>query len=292
MTKILVTGATGNVSQQVVQLLLEMGPTTSIQIRAGVRDPERARDLAEAGVEVVRYDHDHPQTVAAAFEGVERAFLLVPFVPDFAELGRQAIDAARTAGAKHIVRLSAAGADPSADGWLPRNHGQVDQALEESGLGYTILRPTFFQDNIINYSAPTLKSQGTFYGTSADPKVAYVSTRDIAAVAKEILLRPEPHPGKTYDLTGGEGVTAVELAELLSRITGRSITFTHLTPDEYADGMRQSGTPEPYVEAMLGLEYVKANGWAAQVSPHVEQILGRRPETYADYLNRNADRLR
>ena len=291
MTKILVTGATGNVSSQILQHLLDRGTAPS-SLRAGVRDPAKAQSLADAGVEVVRYDHDEPATLAAAFDGVDRAFLLIPFVPGFAELGAQAVDAAKAAGVKHVVKLSAFGADASSDFWLAKNHGQSDEAVANSGLGYTIIRPTFFQDNILNFSGDTLESQSTFYGASGDQPVAYVSSNDVAAVAAEVLLHPDAHAGKTYDLTGGEAVTNAELAALLGKVAGKPITYTDLTLDQYADGARQNGTPEPYVEAFAGLENIKAQGWAAPVSPHVQQVLGRVPESYAAFLERNAPRLR
>lgn len=288
MTEILVTGATGNVSQQVVSSLLEQGAS----VRAGVRDPDRATRLAEAGAEVVRYDHDDPPTLTAAFDGVERAFLLVPFVPDFAELGRAAVEAARQAGVKHVVKLSAIGADAASDFWIARNHGLVDEALAASGIGYTILRPTFFMDNFINYAGATIRAQGTFYGAGGEQQVSWVSSRDIAAVAAEALLHPEKHAGQTYELTGGEASSGAEVARVLSSALGREITYTDLSLDQYAEGARQRGTPELFVEAFVGLEKVKAQGHAAAISPHVEQVLGRKPERLADFIQRNADRLK
>lgn len=291
MTQLLVTGATGKVGSQTLQHLLERGTAPSC-LRAGVRDPAKAQSLAEAGVEVVRYDHDEPDTLAAAFDGVDRAFVLVPFVPDFAKLGAQAIEAARAAGAKHIVKLSAAGADARSDFWLAKNHGQSDEDVANSGLGYTILRPTFFQDNVLTFSADSLKSQRTFYGASGDQPVAYISSRDIAAVAAEVLLHPEVHAGMTHDLTGGEALKNSELAALLGQVIGEPVTYTDLSLDQYADGARRNGTPELFVEAFTGLENMKAQGWAAAVSPHVQQVLGRAPETYAAFLKRNATRLR
>ncbi len=287
MTKILVTGATGNVSEQVVQGLLAQGAN----VRAGVRDPGRAARLADAGAEVSRYDHDDPATIAAAFEGIDRAFLFVPFVPGFSALAESALEAAKNANVRHIVKLSAAGADPGADLWVAREHGRADEKVRSSGIGFTVLRPTFFQDNVLTYAMDSLKKEGAFYGASGGQRTSFVSTADIAAVAVEVLMSPESHAGQTYDLTGGEALTGEEVAALLTTVGGRPIRYVDLSLEQFEAGARSQGTPEPYIEAFVGLERVKANGWAEAVSPHVEQVLGRPPERYETFLRRHASRL-
>ncbi|MEL6187948.1 MAG: SDR family oxidoreductase [Myxococcota bacterium] len=287
MTRILVTGATGTIGSQIVEPLIQAEAT----VRAAVRSRSRASALEAQGAEIVEYDIEQGQGVEEAFAGVDRAFLLTPFVPDFSALTIRALEAARKAGVSHVVKLSAAGADPASPSWLPRNHGLGDVAVAESGLSYTILRPTFFQDNIITFSADSLRSEGVFYGASAGQSVAYVSSRDVGAVAAQALLHPHKHAEKTYDLTGGEGVTGLALAALLTETLGRPVSFRDISSDEYGASLRAAGTPEPFVEALLGLEYVKAQGWAAAVSPHVSEALGRAPETYAAFIARNRGRL-
>jgi uncharacterized protein YbjT (DUF2867 family) len=274
MTKILVTGATGNVSRQVADILLERGAS----VRAGVRDPRRAADLAARGAEVVRYDHDDESTLDATYEGVERAFILVPFVPDFAELGARAVESAKKAGVHFVAKLSAAGADSTSDFWLAKNHGQSDRGVEDSGMAYTILRPSFFQDNVFTYAGDVIRATGTFYGAAGDQRVVFVSSKDVADVAATALLDPETHANQTYDLTGDEALTNDEVAGLLSEAAGRTITYTNVTLDRYAAMLRENGTQPLFVDAFCGLESIKANGWAATPSPHVERVLGRAPE--------------
>ncbi len=285
MTKMLVTGATGTIGGQVLSMLVEAG----VDVRAAVRRPEAA-NLGD-GVETVAYDIEAGTGVAEAFAGVERAFLLTPFVPGFEALTQRALDAAKAAGVRHVVKLSAAGADSKAASWLARSHGSGDDAAAASGMSHTILRPTFFQDNVLNYAASTIREQGTFYGASSGQPAAFISSRDVAGVAVQALVHPESHSGRIYDLTGGEAVTGEEVARMLSDATGHKITYTDLSPEQYAQGMRDAGTPEPYVEAFVWLEGVKAAGWAVAISPHVEEVLGRKPEAYAAFLARHRSML-
>lgn len=287
MTKILVTGATGTIGSQVVEQLLEAGAS----VRVAVRTPSKAAALEARGAEVVAYDLEKGVGVEAAFVGIERAFLLTPFVPGLEALTGRAIAAAKGSGVAHVVKLSAVGADPESEAWLPRSHGLGDVAAAESGLSYTVVRPTFFQDNVFNFSADTIRGEGTFYGASAHKPTAYVSTRDVAAVVVQALLHPEAHTQKTYDLTGGEAITDDQLAGLLSEAMGKTVTYTDVSLEQYGAALRSSGTPEPFVEAFVALENVKAQGWAATVSPHVSEVLGRAPETYAAFIARSGGRL-
>ena len=183
MTEILVTGATGTVGSAVVDALL----ARDAKVRVGVRTPAKAEAVAAQGARVVKLDYDAPETLEAAFAGVERAFLLVPFVEDFDALVPRVLSVAKAAGVQHVVKMSAAGADAEAPMALARKHGLADGAVAQSGMGYTILKPTFFQDNLVKFQGQAIAGQGAFYGASAGAKVAYVSSADIARTAATIL---------------------------------------------------------------------------------------------------------
>lgn len=280
---ILITGATGTVGSRVAAALLERGE----RVRVGVRAPEKAAALREAGAEVVRLDFEDPSTLAPAFEGVRRAFLLVPFVEDFDRLVPEVLAEAKRAGVSFVVKLSAVGAEPDALLPIGRRHAAADRAVAESGLGYAILQPTFFQDNILKFQRDALREQGAFYGASHGGRASYVSSRDIAEVAAEILVDPAAHDGARYVLTGPEALEDARVAELASAAFGAPVRYVDVPDDAYADSMRQRGAPEWMVESMLGLERLKSSGQAAGVSPAVEQILGRPPEPMASFLSRH-----
>lgn len=289
MSKILVTGATGTIGRQVALALAKAGA----DVRAGVRDPGKARDLADAGAELARLDWSDPASVAAAFAGVDRLFLLTPFVEDPTPMIEAALAAAKEAGVQHVVRLSAAGADSSSDFVLARKHGLHEEAVKGSGIAWTILRPNFFMDNLVNFGpAQTIKAEGRIYGAAGDGKASWVSSVDVGEAAAAILRQPEPHAGQTYVLTGSEAISNPEIASLLGERLGREVVYVDLTLEQQRDALQQQGTPQWMVEGFVGLENVKRSGWAAGVSPAVEQLTGRPPESLSAFVQRNLEAFR
>src|SRR5215207_1094733 len=143
---ILITGATGTTGREVVKGLRGLGAKG---VRALVRDPARADFIREAGFETVAGDFERPETLGAALEGVERALLLTPPTPDTVAHHREFIRSAADAGVRHVVKLSAFGADADAPEGFGRWHGQSESLLKTSGLGWTVLRPNFFMQNLL-----------------------------------------------------------------------------------------------------------------------------------------------
>jgi uncharacterized protein YbjT (DUF2867 family) len=259
------------------------------EVRAGVRSPEKATGLAATGAEVVALDFTAPESLASAMAGVDRLFLLNPFTDELPAQARAAVAAAKQAGVTFVLHLSAFGASEDSPLAVGRMHAEADKAVIDSGIPYALLQPTFFQDNILKFHLGTVLGQGAFYGASGTGKTSYISARDIADVAAAILLAPDAHLSKTYVLTGPEAISDQELAGLISKVAGRDVKYIDLSSEQLAGGMRQQGAPDWMVDALVGLEGIKAAGYAAEVSPAVEQILGRKGETYESFLQRNKD---
>jgi uncharacterized protein YbjT (DUF2867 family) len=285
---ILITGATGTIGSQLARELLDRGAT----IRAVSRNPDALSALAERGAEIARVDLEDPDTLEAAFADIDAAFLVGPQNgPDFGEPVAAVVAAAARAGVGHLVRLSALGADPDSDVTLPRGHGVGEQAVRDGALSWTIVRPTFFQDNLIHYSGDTIRASGQFFGASGDGAAAFVSSADIARVLATVLESPADHAGRTYTLTGPEALTAAELAALATEVVGREIRYVDLPDDQLAAGLREAGMADWFVESMIYLEGIKRAGYAAEVSPAVREVTGRDPETYRAFLERNRGKL-
>ncbi len=192
---ILVTGATGRTGSEVVKELIAKGE----QVRALVRDPERAEAIRGPGVELVVGDVEKPETWDAALNGVEKAFLLSPEGPQMAELHGKFAEAANNAGVRHLVRMSILVANPDSPLAIGKWHGEADQNVANSGIPYTIIRPAYFMQNIIG-SARMIASDGVIPGAMADGKVGVIDTLDIGNVA-DTVLTSVGHEGKTYPLT-------------------------------------------------------------------------------------------
>lgn len=282
---ILVTGATGTIGSEVVRALKAKGAN----VKAGVRDPEQAKK--NLGVEGVAVDFSDVKLLTQAFQGVERLFLVTPFVEHFTPLVQNAVSAAKAAGVKFILRLSAFGADANSQDGLARQHGQSEVMLKESGIAWTSIQPTFFQSNVLVYQGGALKANKAFYGASNGGKVSYISPADIGEAAATILTNPTPHNGKIYVLTGPEPLTDDEVAKKLSEVAGTNISYVNLTPEQYMQGMLSAQTPEWMARHIVDLDAVKANGWAAAVTPDLKNIIGHAGETMDSYLRRNRSAL-
>lgn len=288
---ILVTGATGKIGGQVARRLLAKGK----HIAVASRDPSQLDELvaaSEGRAEARRLDLEDPSTFGA-FEGIHTAFLVGPTGPDFGERAAVAIEAAVKAGVQHIVRYSALGADPeSANSPLARQHGLGERAVEQSGVAWTILRPTFYQDNLVTYQGGAIKGTNAFYGASGEGRSAYVHSADIAEVAAEVLASPSAHEGQRYTLTGPAALTDAEVAAQITEAVGRPVAYVDVGDEGVAKSLRDAGTPEWFVKSMVVLEQVKRNGWASQVSPDIEKVLGRAPRPISAFLAEHADALR
>jgi uncharacterized protein YbjT (DUF2867 family) len=287
MSKILVTGATGTIGKEVVRALR----AKNLDVRAGARTPEKLKALEALGAEVVALDYEDPASVKAAFQGVDRVFLLTPFVEDPIPLVKGALQAARDAGVRFVLRMSAGGADASSPAVLARHHGEGENLVKESGIPWAIIRPTFFMDNFQNYSGQSIKGQGAVYGAAGTGKIAYVSSADVGAVAAEILANPEKHASKLYEITGAEALTEEQAVAEISRALGREIKYFNMSSKDYEAALRQWGLPGWQIDGLVLLESVKANGWASGIVSTVKDLTGREPERFPSFLARHKSAL-
>lgn len=271
-------GSTGTIGQELVRLLSEAG----VPVRAILRNFHRARPLP--GVAWLRADVSDPSLREAMLAGTDRLFLLTGNQPGFGQTQIDVIKAAEDLGVKHVVKLSALGATPRTKSPLAHEHWIAEQALEESGMSWTILRPHVFMQNWLGEVADTVRSEGIIYAAIGEGKVPFIDARDIAAVAAEALLHPDPHTGKRYVLTGGQAAGYDELAEALSSAVGKPVTYRSLSMDEMRARMEKQGLSAAMIDSYLALAaYQKAGGATARISDDVREILGREPRTITDF---------
>jgi len=275
---VLVTGATGNIGCQVVKQLSTIGTN----VRAAVRRSTDLDKIKCAEVGLVEYDFNKQETSEAAFEGVEKLFLITPFVPNMVEIGTSMVERATKAGVKYIVRLSAMGADFEPGITLGRWHREVEKAIEASGIPYTILRPNEFMQNYVGFLGDTIKTQSAFYLPLGDSKTSFVDTRDIASVAVEALTK-SGHDGKIYNITGEESLSNYQVAEILSTLTGRKINYVNVSDNDAREGMRSANTPVWMIDALVELYRIQKAGYASEVSSIVELVTRRKPISFAQF---------
>jgi len=271
---IVVTGATGKTGSEVIRLLTGRG----IRVRALARDPEKAKALKGAGLEIAIGDLEKPGTLDPAFRGADRLFLVSSPDPRVGDLHGNAIEAAKRAGVKHVVRLSAFAASPQSSVRLLRVHGEVDENLSRSGLSYTILRPQSFFQNLL-YAARPIAAQGKFFATVKDGAIGMIDNRDVAVAAASVLTS-DTHSGRIYEMSGPEALTYKACAEKLSAATGRTIEYADVPPEAARAGMLAIGMPEWIADGLLELHALNASGKSAGLTDAFERITQKKPRTF------------
>ena len=272
------TGSTGTIGSELVRLLSSAGVDT----RALHRDVRKTRTLPN--VVWVRADLDDARGLKVALEGTQRLFLVTGNEPEFSRTQIGVVQAAEDLGVKHVVKLSALGASDHSASTIAREHWAVEQALLNTRLQWTILRPHAFMQNWLGDVAESVGAENVIYAPLGDGRVPFIDTRDIAAVAVEVLLHPEAHVGKKYVLTGSEAIGYADLAGVLSDVTGRPITYRPITPEEARARLAARGVAAAAIDALLAIAaYQRAGGPTAMISPNVERLLGRRARTIRDF---------
>jgi len=275
--KILVTGATGTVAGPLVARLVKQGHP----VRALVHSASKADAVRQQGAETVVGAFDDAAALRAAFAGIDTAFLVVPANPDAAKWNRALYAAARDAGSPHVVRLSVINSAEDGPTDNTKLHGESDRNLRESGLPYTILRPHFFMQNLFA-SARSIGQDGVMYWGMGDGRLAMIDTRDITDAAFAVLDASDPkrHQGNAYDLTGPEAITFHQVAEVLTRVAGRTIRYVPVPVPAVVQAFRDMGAPEWMANVMGQYSKAYSDNWGARVADGVKTLTGHEPRSF------------
>jgi len=272
---ILVTGATGTIGSELLRQLAARGE----KARALTRDPARAQ--VPAGVEVVRGDYHEPASVEAAMSGVTALFAVGVLGPGDADADAALVAAARAAGVRRVVKLSAIGTGDPAMGPVANWHLGGEQAVKASELEWTVLRPSLFASNTLSW-ADAIHSGNPVPNLTGTGTQGVIDPRDVSEVAAETLLAPG-HTGRVYTLTGPELLSTADQAAALAEILERPVVTVDVPPDALREQFREAGMSETYAEGVLaGTAYVRKGGNAV-LTEEVARILGRAPRTYAQW---------
>jgi uncharacterized protein YbjT (DUF2867 family) len=283
---ILVTGATGNVGREVVNLLLSGGE----KVVAVTRNP--ATTVLPDGAHVVEGDPSRPQTLRSALRGVKAVFVSPRALGD-ATAGvatAELLKLSAEQGARRVVVLSAVTVQYG-DGYqrFADAFRAVEDAARASGLHWTILRCSDFAANALAW-VPQIRQAGVVRGVYGDGATSTIHERDVAAVSALALLDPT-HAAHTYVLTGPQSLTQREKVRLIGEATGRAVSWVEVAPEQFRQAMLAQGVPEDVPDRMIGY-------WADHVqhpgpsSPVVEQLLGRPALTFAEWAAEHAAAFR
>jgi NAD(P)H dehydrogenase (quinone) len=285
MSKILVTGATGQLGQAVVNELLNKINASNISVV--VRDPAKAEVLKAKGVNVIQGDYNDYSSLVAAFKGIDKLY----FVSSSDVMNRLAqhenvVKAAVEAGVGHIFYTSAQ--RKSEDGSSPISvvadaHWKTDNLIKKSGLTYTILKNGLYTDILPMFMGDKVIETGTIFLPAGDGEASYASRNDLAA-AGAILLTSEGHKNKVYEMGGPVSYSFQDIAGMLSELSGKSIYYVSPSPEEYGEQLKSFGVPDEMIQGASTFCVAIAEGEFDFPSTDLETILGRKAQTVRDFL--------
>lgn len=282
--KLLVTGASGKLGQLVLEALLARG-VNAADIIATTRDPSKLADYAARGIEVRAADFNDPELTRKAFADADRlALISTDALDDKGTRQAQqaaAVTAAKQAGVNHIVYTSLPDAENSKVSFAA-DHLNTEKAIKASGLGYTLLRNTWYQENMF-MNLPQVLTSGHWYTSSGSGKIAHVARADCAEAIAAALASGSTE-NKTYTLTGAELRSTDEVAALAAEITGKPIDVVHLNDEQLAGGMKAAGVPEFLIPMLVSFDTAAREGNLGALTNDVETLTGKKPKLFRAFL--------
>lgn len=263
---ILVLGASGKTGRRVVSRLRAAGLPT----RAASRSSQ------------VHFDWSDPATWDAALSGVSAVYLALPEGPVPV---RDFLHHAAAAGADRLVALSGRGVDR----WGEPGEGllAVEQAVRDSGMRWSIMRPNNFNQNFDEYALRGPVMAGRVALPTGGVPEPFIDAEDVADVATA-LLTEDGHEGRTYEMSGPAALTWSEAVEQIARASGRRIDFVDLDPHDYVQDQVEAGVPKEEAQIWAAMFDVLRRGHLADPADGVQRVLGREPRDFASYAARAA----
>ncbi len=279
MTKsIVVTGATGTIGTRVVEGLHAKGAP----VVALVRNADKAAPFAARGVATAIGTFEDRGSLERAFAGADTVVLITAANARAGEQALEALGAAKAAGVRKIVRVSAIKASVDGPTDNTRQHGRTEAAIVASGLTYVTLRPSYFFQNLLA-SLPTIQQQGVMYGGVGDGKIAVIDTRDVADAAV-VAATSEAFDNQTLELSGPASIDHHEIAAALSRGLGREVKYVAVPPEAVGEAMRAMGLDEWTAGIVRDYARAYSQGFGDFTTGHVAALTGHPPRSVDDFV--------
>lgn len=287
MTKILITGATGNVGIQVIKALQNISP--ALDIYAGVRNVSADKlKLAGYKISYSHFDFEDTTTYKTALQNCDILFLLRP--PQISAVDKYfkpIIETCKASAVKHIVFLSVQGVEKSKI--IPQH--KIEKIIVESGIPFTFLRPAYFMQNFITTLKPDLIKNNRIYLPAGEARFTIIDVEDVGNVAAKILADPTLYINKRYELTNNEILTFKEMANKLSKGLNRKIKFVSPNLLQFYFTKRKENMPPMFIFVMIMLHYFPRFQKPPAITNIVKIITGKEPKTFDQFIIDNRLRL-
>lgn len=303
MTRIVITGASGNYGRGVTDALVAQGRAADLILIT--RTPAKLADRVAQGCTVREGDFDRPETLAAAVAGAD-TMLLISGTRVGARVvqHKAAIDAAAAAGVTRIVYTSFIGIDdPANPAEVRHDHIETERLIRASGCRWTMLRDAHYADAKLLMAGPQVMRSGVWYGNAGDGREAMVWRDDCIASAVAVLTTPG-HEDRTYDITGPTLETFAEVAAIMAEVTGCPVRYEDLSdaaqyamfdamgiPRRPVDDQTVAGVPWNS-DDMVTFGRAIREGFLEVCSSDVERLTGRPARSTRQMVEENVAMLR
>ncbi|WP_328989857.1 NAD(P)H-binding protein [Kribbella sp. NBC_01245] len=268
-----VLGGTGKTGRRVARLLSDRG----LGVKAASRSSEH------------RFDWYDESTWAPIFEGANLMYVAPPMDPGGAAQAEAAVKAAAASGVRHTVLLSGRGTgSPGREFDVYRAGVSLEAVLQDSGMSWSIVRPAWFMQNFSEDFLLDGVLHGELRAPAGDGAEAFIDADDIAEVIVETLLDPDNHAGTAYALSGPRTMTLAQAAAEISAASGRPVVYEHVDSEEYQAEIVEYGLDAETAKGLADLFTVVRRGLSDYVSDGVQQVLGRAPRDFSDYVRATA----
>ena len=280
--KVLVTGASGNVGSYAVKELLKMGE----QVVVGGTDTKKLKSIFGNKVDAVEFDFTNNQTFKNALNDVDRVFLMRP-----PHLGKPQdlypfIDAMKSSNIKLVSFLSLMGVENNT---IPPHH-KIEKYIEGVGIPYAHIRPGFFMQNVSGIHSVEIREKDQIFIPAGTSKTSFIDAADIGLSIAVLLHEPEKYKNTAHTITGPEALDYHQVAEILSKITGRKITYDKPGYLKYRSYyIKKRGLDKGYVNVTVALYFMTRLGTAKEVTDDFYELTGKQPRTFEDFARENIE---
>jgi uncharacterized protein YbjT (DUF2867 family) len=283
MEKVIILGATGNIGTAVLKNL----QGRNVEVFAGVQSEKDFENVSQYGASPIIVNFQNQESLNEALKEKDRVFLVTPLMQNPEAVTEMVINASKLNGVKHMVRSTASGADSNGQIQMARWAGLSEDLIKASNLNYTIVRPYSFLQNMVNFHSQTIRNYNGFYLPVGDAKTSLLDINNLGEVVA-VALTSDDHFGKTYELSGLT-YTNEELAEKLSTVVGRKISYIDVPEEKAKESMLTNQMPEWMVNAMMELNYITKQGWTAGYSDDYKNITGKEYTSAETFFENNKD---
>ncbi len=281
--KILITGAGGSIGSAAVKGLLRLGAP----VRAMVHHLDHQSAALQAqGADVVLGNLSDFRSVSSAMKGITRVLFIYPVMEGLLEATSYLVQAAVEEQVGFIVNISQRTSDREAPSHSAQSHWIAERMLDRCGIPVTHLQPTLFMDWLY-YFLPEIKGHNRYITPFGDARFGMIDPQDIAAVAINVLMKPEKNFGEIYRLYGPVELNGTEAAAVLSEVIGRQIDYANITPEEFGEILRVNHQPDYRIKHLTAVGHMFRSGDFGGMNDNVERLTGTRPSSVKDFLTRN-----